>query len=1145
MQKSIITRLGIILLVTVLCGLVAWPPGEKLRLGKDLAGGVSLVYSVSMENEPDPAGVLNQVITVLKERVDPDGLMEIAIVAQGRDRLEITMPLPTAKVKQLKQAYDDALSELAKIEITESRLDRELAKAPAERAKALETLAGGNSQRLALLNDLAKAYDSWSGLETAYNALPEDNQEARRALVADVATASLTYDKAKEAVLATVVSPEEIRAVVAASTKTRSVKDGRKVVELPSRRLQAETHIREAHPGSGAEIDRILGLHAAYMTKRKTLDDPNDLVRMLQGAGVLSFRITVKPGELAEEAQLRAQLQERGPRNVESRLAHWFKINQIESWVDQKKQADFLFESPANVPVYFQNSYGAVAEFYQGDYYMLCYTGPGKELVPTEGDSWRVASAGQTMDELGRPAIRFEMDPRGAVKLGDLTRANVQRQMAVLLDDQVYTAPTLESAISSSGRITGKFDQSEVEYIVRVLGGGALQAKLSKTPISVNNQAPELGKDNLDAGLRAGVYSFMMCAGFLIAYYFWCGLNATFALIINLVLLIGAMAANHAAFTLPGIAGVILALAMAVDANVLIYERMREEMALGGDLKKAVRLGYDKAMSAIIDGNLTHLIVCMVLGFIGTVEIRGFAISMGIGVVTTLFSQLVVTRWVFDVGIEYFGWKRAPMLPMVVPAVQRAFEVNVDWMSLRKYSTTAFVVLIVASLAMVAARGEKLLDTEFLGGSSITIKLKNDDAGKPTKLSRQQVEDRLDELADSNKAKLNDLRTADILVVNPDSDGFTSNTFTIKTLVTDTTALNTAISAKFADLMDVQVALTFKGGEITDSSKAPVYPIVNQRLGPNIDRPAVSKNVADFLGGVAIALERIQPPISAAALKARIENTRAQSEFNSTVGRPTEVVVLDGTDEAATSAVILVRDPDVSFFGSPSWNSVVRDREWRLAQSALTTPSQFLNVQSFSPAVARTFVAQAIGSLVIAVVLITVFVWVRFNSLRYSVAAIVPTLLDCMTVTGLLALAGFLCDGAPALAQALKLMPFKLDLTAIASLLTILGYSINDKIVLLDRIRENRGKLTQVSRETINDSINQTMSRTLMTGTTTILSTLILYLIGGEAVRAFAYTLGLGVVIGTISSVVLGAPMVWSSKMDRSAEPEGTAPAAA
>jgi SecD/SecF fusion protein len=1133
MQKSIFTRLALILVVTFACAYFAWPPEKKLRLGKDLAGGVSLVYSVSMENEPDPAGVISQMIKVLKERIDPDGLMEISIVAQGRDRIEITMPLPTAKVKKLKAEFDAVLSEMGRSEVTEARLDRELAKGADERAKAMEALAGGNSTRLSLLNELAKSYDAWTGLQTAYAAIPSENTEARRAMVGEVASAAISFENARQSVLATVVAPDEIRDVVTASTKTRSVRDGRKTIELPSRRELAEKHLRENHPDSAAEIDRALKLYAAYAADRKTLDDPNDLVRMLQGAGVLSFRIAARPGELAEETELRSQLQERGPRNVESRVARWFRVNQIEAWVDTKQASDFLFAAPENAGPFFAQR-NLVGASFQGDYYVLCFVGPGKELIPTEGDPWRVSSAGQTQDEYGRGAIRFEMDPRGGAKLGELTRANVGREMAVLLDDQVYTAPTLQEAISSGGRITGKFDQAEIDYIVRVLGGGALQAKLSKTPISVNNQAPELGKDNLDAGLRAGLYSFAMCAVFLSIYYFWCGIGATLALAVNLVLIVGAMAANHAAFTLPGIAGVILSIAMAVDANVLVFERMREEMLQGCDLRKAVRLGYEKAMSAIVDGNLTNLIVCLVLGFIGTVEIRGFAITMGIGVVTTLFSQLVITKWIFDVGVEYFGWRKAPMLPLAVPAVQRAFELKIDWMGLRKVFLVGFVLLLVGAFAVVFSRGSKMLDTEFLGGSSITIKLKNDESGKPVKLSRQQVEERLDQLADEQKASLGELRTANILVVNPDADGFTSDTFTIKTLVTDTKSLNAGISAKFADLMDVQVPLAFKSSDTGDASRAPVYPIVNARLGANIDRANLSQTVNDFVGGAAIVLENIRPAVSTTSIKARLDNTRAQSEFNSTIGRPMQVIPLEGTDEAATAAVILVRDPDVSFFGGSNWNSVVRDREWRLVQSALTNQSQFLNVQSFSPAVARTFVAEAIGSLVIAIVLIIVYVWVRFNSIRYSLAAIVPTLLDCVAVTGLIAVAEIICDTSPKLAGSLNLLPFKLDLTAIASLLTILGYSINDKIVVLDRIRENRGKLTFATRQVINDSINQTMSRTLMTGTTTILSTLILYLIGGEAVRSFAYTLGLGVVIGTFSSIVLGAPMVWAGDKEES-----------
>jgi preprotein translocase SecF subunit len=158
--------------------------------------------------------------------------------------------------------------------------------------------------------------------------------------------------------------------------------------------------------------------------------------------------------------------------------------------------------------------------------------------------------------------------------------------------------------------------------------------------------------------------------------------------------------------------------------------------------------------------------------------------------------------------------------------------------------------------------------------------------------------------------------------------------------------------------------------------------------------------------------------------------------------------------------------------------------------------------------------------------LIVIFIWVRFNSIRFSIAAIVPTLMDCLIAVGLIAAAEIIYDRLPFLANALGMVPFKIDLTVVASVLTVLGYSINDKIVLLDRIRENRGKAKRVTREMVNDSVNQCISRTLLTGTTTILSTIVLYTVGGDALKPFAYSLGLGIVVGTLSSIMLAAPMV-------------------
>ncbi|MDI1288909.1 MAG: protein translocase subunit SecD, partial [bacterium] len=773
---------------------------------------------------------------------------------------------------------------------------------------------------------------------------------------------------------------------------------------------------------------------------------------------------------------------------------------------------------------------------------------PGKQLVQTDGDKWAVSGARQGVDQLGSPSIDFSMDARGAVLLGALTEQNVNKKMAVLLDDQVYTAPNLKDAISAQGTITGKFDMAEVEYVVRVLAGGSLQARVSPVPISVNTQAPELGLDNLRLGMRAGIYSLIMCACFLTLYYFYCGLIATAALGINLVLLVGAMALNKAPFTLPGIAGVILSIAMAVDANVLVFERMREEIIAGADLRKAVRLGYEKAMSAIVDGNLTNLIVCFVLGLpaIGTPEVRGFAITMGIGVITTLFSQLVITKLVFDIGTEKFGWRKTSMLPLAVPAVARLFVLNVEWLKYRKIFYAIFAGLVVLSTAVIISRGSKMLGTEFLGGTAITIKTKAGPDGTPVLLDRAEVMERVRKVAEADVA-MTDLRNADVLVVNPEAGGTKSNTFTVKTLGKDTQGISDAISRAFEDVMDDRAPVKFRGSDASDASRAPVFAITGPRLGANIDKPSVMNQVPEFVGGVAIVIDGIEPPVSAAQIEERLAGTRGTTAFSDTVGRTTKVLVIEGTEDSATSAVVLVRDPEVSFFGNEAWNTLVRDREWQLTIDSLTKQSTFMNVQSFSGAIARSFTGQAIASILLSTLLIIVYVWVRFNSIRFSIAAIVPTLLDCYIVVGLIALAEIIFDTAPGVARSLGLLPFKIDLTTVASILTILGYSINDKIVVLDRIRENRGKLKHVSAELINASINQTFSRTLMTGTTTILSTLILYLVGGEAVRAFAFAMGLGVIIGTISSIALGAPLVWSRAAEEASEDENTdvAPAAA
>ncbi|MFA6043511.1 MAG: protein translocase subunit SecD [Phycisphaerales bacterium] len=729
------------------------------------------------------------------------------------------------------------------------------------------------------------------------------------------------------------------------------------------------------------------------------------------------------------------------------------------------------------------------------------------------------------------------MNSNGGVLLGDLTRGHVHERMAVLLDDEVYTAPNLNSEISSNGEISGEFDDEEISYIVRVLAGGSLQAKLSPEPISISSVGPELGADNLRQGLRSGIIAISIVASFMVVYYFSSGLVAVFGLLVNSVLILGAMSFSNAAFTMPGIAGIILTFGMAVDSNVLIYERMREEMLRGADLKTAVRLGFDKALASIVDGNVTNLIVCVVLYYTGTPEIRGFSITMGVGVVATLFAALVFSRLIFN-GMLAAGWRKTSMLPMAIPAIQRAITPHFNWLRWRFVFIGISATYVILGLVMVGVKGKTLLDNEFLGGTQVTLQLKSDGQGGHVTMKREEVDARVKAIAKSvsNDNELRKLDFAEVFPIEPESDGVTSDRFIIKTVAENAKAVLTALTEAFADKMDSRPPLAFVGSDAKTARAIPAYPIEKPILGQNIDRPLLRQDVKPYVGGVAIVLDKIDPPTPLDQIEQRLRSTRETSNYSDTLSRTTSVLVLDGTEAAVKSAVLLVQDPiDSVFDNEAKWETDLKSREWALVTDALTQETSPASVHNFSATIASTFRTNAIVASLLSFVFIGIYIWVRFKAPRYSIAAVVALVHDVLTVLGLLALASVLYEWGPThdIAARLGLLPFKIDLNTVAALLTIAGYSLNDTVIVMDRIRENRGKLPYATSKIINDSINQTFSRTLITGGTTLTSCIILYLFGGEGMRTFAFALTSGLIVGTYSSVAVAAPIVWSRRFDR------------
>ena len=269
-----------------------------------------------------------------------------------------------------------------------------------------------------------------------------------------------------------------------------------------------------------------------------------------------------------------------------------------------------------------------------------------------------LTDAQPSFDQNGRPAVSFKFNVSGARKFGEYTAANIGQPFAIVLDDKVISAPTIQSAIQGgSGIITGNFTLEESTNLAVLLRAGALPAKMNF--LEERTIGPELGQDSIDAGKTAAIIGVVAVSLFMLASYGLFGLFANIALVINMALIFAVLSAIGGTLTLPGIAGIVLTIGMAVDANVLVYERIREELRVHKTTARAIEIGYERAMSAIVDANITTLITAAVLFFLGAGPVRGFAVTLGIGIITSVFTALLVTRFIISV---WFNWRQPKVI---------------------------------------------------------------------------------------------------------------------------------------------------------------------------------------------------------------------------------------------------------------------------------------------------------------------------------------------------------------------------------------------------------------------------------------------------------------------------------------------------
>lgn len=1172
-MKNQIQKLLLIAVIVGLC--LAAILGRDLRLGKDLRGGVSLIYTVDIAaNDPDPSTTLQRVIEVLKDRVNPRGVYDISMEPLGRDRIEIVMPLPTPEVLELQRAFEERLRAVViEAEISRGELDEAL-----REGTAVARFGGREgSARRTSIESLQRKYDEREAARRSLAALPADaTPEIRRSVEFDVAETTIEYQELYESVLLVSLPEARLRRTLALPTTPQRTldPDGRPVLDERGRYVMRESLREEAvtvllseYPDLADSLRELVSAHDAYAARRTGLDDPQDLERLLRGAGVLEFRIAVQAAdpEGVDAARLRERLLEGGPENVPAGTARWYPIHQMEQWYDTPAELATMEREPAS---YFASRYGLIAERYDGTIYLLLWTTPARSMVHGGAVEWSLTQAFRTIDELSRPAVGFNFDAAGAGMMGRLTGGNMGRPMAILLDGMIYSAPAIRGQITSSGQITGKFTQADINYLVKVLGAGSLAARLSESPISTSVLGPSIGADNLQRGREAFILAIIAVAVFMTAYYFFAGLVANLALVLNGIIIFGVMMAIDGTFTLPGLAGIVLTIGMAVDANVLIYERIREELINNReDLRTSVRLGYSKALSTIMDGNITNLIVCFALFQTATTEVKGFALTLTIGILATLFTALFVTRQVFHIYVDRLKIRRLSMLPIAIPSIHRALEPSIDWIRMRPVFFIVSGVAMLLSVIAITSRGADMLDTEFRGGVSLVMRTAVEGDGRrilphvgtgsvlsrvraigaqapdpaaaadPGERVRRLI---LREMANATVYTVGDTGTSadgtlgasafQIKVASPEGIGDES---------TNAAVVVEAIIDAFGGDLDVVPPIRFAGAESDSPFGGPtrVYPISagQSELGQVIGRPGLRQRTAPFIGGVVLLLQDVQPAASPAEVQARIDRMRNQPDFQRLAGRRCEVVGVTAVDpedprKGYTELAVLVLDASRSYLDVPGtlslevWQREVATAEWGLARRALLQPSSLDQVSTFSSAIAQTLKANAVVAVSFSLFGILIYIWVRFGSLRYSLAAVAALGHDVVIALGLLAWTGTLAETG--IGRALGIEPFRIELGVIAALLTIIGYSLNDTIVVLDRIRENRGKLPLATSRVINLSINQTVSRTLLTSGTTLIAVVIMYAEGGSGIRPFTFCLLAGIIVGTYSSIAIAAPLV-------------------
>jgi SecD/SecF fusion protein len=798
------------------------PLGDKLNLrpGIDMVGGTSLLYEIKPpQGVPPSSDLANQVMEALKKRVDPDGVRNLIWRPQGSNRLEIQMPL-SGKTKDSGAKRKEFAAAQAKLEATNIRplavIDAVENLSGEARAKKLEQYAMGSDSRKKLFADLANTYDA---IEKA-----KKNKDA-----AAQADAEIKYEDLKTKLDATNINVADLQEQLGTAGGTE---------------LQAKINdVIAKNSDFPARVDALKDFEVAYAdynTVKSSLDDSSDLKRLLKGSGVLEFHILIGA---ADRDVANTMMQRTSPSQQAGDTARWYRVERPEEF----------------------GRHNGVTKEFNGKLYVLCdQRVPEKALTSHMDARWSLQSAYPTRDgNTGDMVVGFTFDPQGAKYFADLTGQNIGQPMAIILDDKVISAPNINSQISGSGIISGGrggYTPDELSYLVNTLNAGSLPAQLADEPISERSVGSSLGADNLRAGLMSCGFGLIVVAVFLTFYYHIAGIVATCAVVMNVVLILGVLAALNATFTLPSIAGIVLTIGTAVDANVLVFERLREEQHRGLGIRLALRNAYERAFSAILDSNMTTAITSAVLYLLGSEEVKGFGLTLLIGIVCSLFTALFVTRTVFSIMVERFGLTRLGSFPDMVPAWDRLLKPKIDWMGL----IWPFVIFSVVSISigLFLFKGylqkREVFDIEFASGTAVQFEFK-----QPTKIEdvRKMVHD-----ADPNEKVL---PSPTIVAV-----GAGDLAYEVVTANANAPEVRDAILKNLGEKLNLERPSQFA------LVNEPIERALGKVVVPVADKmsnvPFMPNNLDQFKGGVAIYLDNLEPKLTPQKIKERIDGERLQ-----------------------------------------------------------------------------------------------------------------------------------------------------------------------------------------------------------------------------------------------------------------------------